>query len=245
VTNIKARTPAKPVADGVVEGEGKRLREFCGLDEPLNPELAEYLDDLGSMGPFVRHPLVYGFAGTPGLLNQKLAAKKEALAEAEAERDWGTFIWLHERPYRLEALLDVRDAADGQEFWDLMGEVWLDSENIWQNLDTWKMLWDEPDSHKVMSEDEAAYLASLPDTVEIYRGICLRHEEMNEDGLSWTVNPERAEWFSRRQANGNPSYVITAEIDKSSIYAYLDHRGEAEVVVDYTEARIMSYKSFD
>lgn len=206
--------------------------------EPLDPELAAYIDEDGPLGPMIRHPLVFDPTGmaTPGLPNRQLRWKKKALAEALSERDWYTAVFLHERPYRADALWQIaRDHADeisDTGYWELVGAVWTDSENIWQNEAEWEELLhaDRPERQAMMDDDEREMFAVLPEVIEVWRG-CIQGQ--NEDGLSWTTDRERARWFARRFADnrdGDP-IVLHGTVAKEQVVAYFAGRNESEIVV--------------
>lgn len=204
-------------------------------DEPLSEALQPYLDET-PVGPSLRHPLVYEVPLTlPGMANRIYVQKVEALAQAVAERDWARVIFLHERPYRLQALLDHRDRIDDDDFAPLAADVWIDSENIWQCLTEWQEIFSEHPRlfRGCMSEEEHAALDALPDPVPVYRGA---QTGINEDGLSFTVDYDRAVWFARRRLNDDEPVVIVGTVGKSDVVAYFANRGEAEIVVAAPDA---------
>ena len=77
-----------------------------------------------------------------------------------------------------------------------------------------------------MSEADRKVYDELPDMVTIYRGVDVGG---NPDGLSWTLDKERAEWFARR-FHGYGT-LLTYTIQKVAIMAVLLGRGESEVIV--------------
>ena len=84
----------------------KELQELMARQEELDPELEPWVDPDGPLGPMLKHPLVYSILHTPGLnalVNAQLKAKTAAVRRARAEREWSRYIYLHERPYRLDA----------------------------------------------------------------------------------------------------------------------------------------------
>jgi hypothetical protein len=212
----------------VNDEEVNRLLEAFPQGEELHPELALHLTEDGPVGAMVHHPLVIDLIVVPemyGRLNRLLAHKRERLAEAEAEGDWHTYVFLHERPYRLDALAKVPTSVEG--YGELVGSVWIDSENIWQGYDQWcELLAGRP---LMMDEDERAAFAELPDVLEVHRGY--GHRQL---GLSWTLDCEKAEWFARRAAglgNAPRARVASGRVRKEQVIAYLTGRGEDEVVV--------------
>lgn len=212
--------------------------EMMLKDEPLDPELAAWIDDTGALGQMIKHPLVYDITGVqfPGPANARLKYKKEALAKAHAEKNWNTVIFLHERPFRASALyrlaVDRGAEISNEDYWELVGSVWTDSENIWQNEDEWEYLFasQRPGREHMMDEEERAAFAALPDTLTVYRGC---HRELNEDGLSWTLDRERAAWFAKRFANVTESdpIVHVGDVRKADVMAHFLGRNESEIVL--------------
>jgi len=66
--------------------------------------------------------------------------------------------------------------------------------------------------------------------VTVYRGC---HPE-RRDGMSWTTDIDRAQWFADRDLGSGAGVVFEAEISPGFLLAYIhkSHRGEAEYVVD-------------
>jgi hypothetical protein len=172
--------------------------------------------------------IVCHLGGSVEKINECYRAKKESVARAITEKNWGTYVSLHERPYRLNALLDAVEAGlAGAEYWKLVGRVWTDSENIWQHAKIWRHIWSTTDSGRAaaMDDEEQKTLAALPNTVTIYRGT---EYPRNRRPLSWTLDQEKALWFANRFAKSG--YLLTGEIQKKDILAVILGRKESEVV---------------
>jgi hypothetical protein len=217
----------------------KDFARLAASEEPLHPDLEPYFEESGPIGPSLRHPLVYEVFGVrPGIVNQRYAAKKAALDEALEKGNWHKAVFLHERPYRIDALQMLRDdygeRISAKAYWELVGSVWTDSENIWQNRPDWDSIFEEYDHSRmaeyIMDDDERAKLHALPDVVTIYRGAI---SDFNEDGLSWTLDKDRAAWFARRfvDSHGGDPVVLHGRVAKHGIMAYFDGRNEDEIVV--------------
>ena len=58
----------------------------------------------------------------------------------------------------------------------------------------------------------------------VYRGI---GTESRENGISWTLDKEKATWFARRFSEG---YVIQGTVEKKDILAFFNDRKEKEVI---------------
>ena len=195
----------------------------------LHPDLQPYLED-GILGPQLRHPLVYAVPlWTKAHANHMYEQKKSDLEKAIAEKKYSQIIFLHERPYRLEAFVQITKELSDAKYWSLLASVWTDTENGWQNLPTWRALfWSKrPGRENLMDADERFTLANLPEIVEIYRG-CVNG--INEDGISWTLNRDKAEFFANRFSKGG--IVLSKQINKSDIIAVFNGRGESEVIVN-------------
>ena len=151
------------------EREGfRRMGEMFKPWETLHPELALYLYE-DHMGTHLKHPLVFDVMYCPGLrdgmLNEQYEAKSKAVAEYRAEGKWSSFVFMHERPYRLDALMKIQDEiADDCEFWDLVSGVWTDTENARQNYEEWDDLFSSGRScrESMMNDAEREVLAGLP-----------------------------------------------------------------------------------
>lgn len=198
-------------------------------EEELSPELEPYIME-GSFGPYINHPLVQSIPHSPVMnrrANQMLVHKKEALETAIAEGKWHSVVFLHERPFRLNAFLEHVPELPPEQYWPLVSSVWTDSENIWQNVDVWMDLW-SADHHRhdlVMDEDEMEAFNALPDLITVYRG----SQSGLPIGLSWTTDHERAEWFANRYGQDN-AMVFEGKINKAHVLAYFLGRGEQEIV---------------
>ena len=215
----------------------KALEELMkDANEPLDEDLEAFIDTNNDLGmPIVRHPLVIWVGPiVPGIINKQYRQKLEAVADARKEKKWSSYINLHERPYRLDAFMDVKDEMTDSEYWSSLADVWVDSENIWQNQDIWKSVLSSkrPNRINMMNKDEQKEFASLPNELTIYRGYI---KGKNKNGLSWTTDKDKAEWFSTRLAGrGDNPVVQQATVNKKDVVAYFSRRGESEVVVAKT-----------
>lgn len=201
------------------------------MKEDLDPDLEPWLEE-ATFGTCLKHPLVYQVPHyNNGMANKALYAKRELCDQAVAESDWHGYVFLHERPYRFEAMKTLEREGhldDDQEArWLLARNVWIDSENVWQHYDEWTLLFEDTGARFMMTEDEEAALAALPETVTIYRGATC---DLNEDGLSWTLDHDRALWFAQRFHDDDEKVVIRTTIPREKIIAYFTSRSEDEII---------------
>lgn len=212
-----------------------------GLDEDLQPYLRTP-SPFGAGTVMLHHPLLIDIGPMeqyqPDMLdmfvNARYRHQRQAVDAAFASGNWSRYVFGHERPYRLEALLRAAEAGlrdDPAAFWPLLAETWIDSENIREMRDAWLDLWgsDVPERERVMDEEERAALAALPETVEVWRGV--GHEDAVH-GLSWTVDRDKAAWFARRFAvdQRRTPYLAFGRVAKADVLAYFLSRAESEIV---------------
>jgi len=200
------------------------------LSQELLPELRPYLEQ-GAMGEQLRHPLIYQVPLiNNGAANHLYKFKVAETQRALKESNWTKYIWLHERPYRIEAFIEIADKMKDRDYWQFLVAIWSDTENAWQNLAQWQRLFnsDRPEKKHLMDEEEFFYYQKLPDTVTVYRG-CQRG--VNEKGLSWTFDKEKAKFFAQRLKKDN-SIVIQATVDKKQVIAVLLGRNEQEAIIN-------------
>lgn len=112
--------------------------------EPLCDELQTWLVKEGRTGfDCIKHPLFYSIYHVPqmnALVNRQFELKKQAVAKALSEKNFTSVIGLHERPWRVQAFIDVEKELSDKEYWETLHWLWTDSENIWQNLSEWRRL---------------------------------------------------------------------------------------------------------
>jgi hypothetical protein len=225
--------PARLAGEAMTENDIHELAEWFA-PEPLHPDLAaRVIERHGHTG--IYHELIHEPFHVPALnkhSNRMYEHKLKALAEAIAAGDWSSFIFMHERPYRLDALMKVlyeHGVTDGTVVWPLVSDAWADSENVFQNFDAWRELWSLPVPHRAltMTDDELAALAALPNEIQVYRGV--RHRKAVK-GLSWTTDRDKAQWFAKRFSGGTPR-LVSGVVKKSDVLAHLLGRNESEIVV--------------
>lgn len=226
------------MTDAELPPEFKDLMDvFGGEPEELHPDLVPYVTE-GSLGTMLHHPLViqmFFHDRLHKLANLQYRQKSEALERAQEQEAWSSYIFLHERPYRLGAFIDIEPNLSDEDYWSMLSGLWIDSENISQDQDTWWALLTAQnlperrsvDGRKKFFMDDADRLAyeNLPMSFDIYRGV---DRGGNERGLSWTLDKERAEWFARR-FHGHGT-LLTTRIVKGQALALLTGRNESEII---------------
>ena len=198
--------------------------------ETLHPDLMSRV-----VNGMIHHPLLITqlILSEVSNINRIYREKLHKVQKAEADGGWRLYVSLHERPYRLDALLSATKKGLQKEpsrFWDLVGHVWQESENIRQNLSKWKRLWGMriEGRRACMSEKDISTFDALPEQIEVWRGTSYKR---CIDGLSWTLDQEKAICFAQRFC-ARPRVPLVAKgiVNKGDVLAYFGERNESEIV---------------
>lgn len=203
--------------------------------QELHPDLIPYLRKIPGLGEVIQHPLVFSVPHSPAfnkIINASYEAKSREVQRVLEAEEWYTYLFLHERPYRIDAFETIMDRLQDHRYWQLLARIWVDSENIRQNQARWTKLLSSrrPDRAQMMSEEDRAALAAMPETITVYQGHTLGHH----DGWSWTTSLTTATWFANRFADmeRSPAVVTEGMVDRRHVVAYLSIRGESEILVN-------------
>ena len=217
------------------------LMELMIREEEMHEDLKPWVVEGGPFGPMLKHPLVQEFVFDPrrcARVNAAYSFKLKAIADARSKQDWDRYIFLRERPYRPAILQEVAEMVDGPEYWTLVHQVWVDSENCWEYQDEWyDMLTADATGREFMSDEDVRSVFTLPPEkggllpeTKIYRGFSW---DEALDGYSWTLDRARAKWFAHRSAwrKGDIPKVATATVKREHVIAYITSRDEQEIVL--------------
>lgn len=209
------------------------LAEILLRRENLDPALESHYTFNAETGWHqIHHPLLIEVWAVPerfSLYNEIYRRKKAHLEEKARRENWSGYVHIHEKPYRVDAFIEIQERLTDPEYWKLLGRLWVGSENIWQNLERWKGLLTCGGRNLklrplMMDRRERQIWRELPEFMTVYRG-CKKH---NREGLSWTLDRGQAEWFANRLYK--KGIVLEREIPKSEALAYF--APEKEIVLD-------------
>lgn len=198
-------------------------------NEPLHPDLEPYMENMSGGLRMLRHPLVYQVPfWNNGSANFQYEHKKKAVEQALDDRNYSRVVFLHERPYRLEAFINIQRKLSNEQYAELLADIWIDTENQHAYLQEWKMLLSASRLRReyMMTDEDKEALKALPTLVTVYRG-CQRG--LNENGLSWTLDKDKAEFFAHRFRQ--QGIILERQVRKTDIVALLTGRGENEVIL--------------
>lgn len=132
--------------------------------------------------------------------------------------------------YYLTFLKFAKESLSLPDFSMLLGKFWTEEENPNGDVNVPVSLsakwFKSADKHALMYDDEYKTYKNLPETFTIYRGVT---PGRNPDGMSWTRDLSKADWFSRRFGDG---YVLEGIANKKDVLAFFSRRGEEEVVIE-------------
>lgn len=144
------------------------------------------------------------------------------------------------KSYRLAFLKYAKEYMSLKDFSTYLADAWVSSENPNQDancdIDMLISWFQQADKKTLMVAEDYKVYTSLPDELNIYRGVALGREP---NGLSWTADLEKAKWFAHRYDRGNnQGYVEAAIVKKEDVLAYFNTRGEDELVVNVRNLEI-------
>jgi hypothetical protein len=122
------------------------------------------------------------------------------------------------------------------DFWEYIGEFYMRSSGSIDVLQLLKLIFSSPRKNKdcLMTLEEKQYLDSLPDEIEIHRGMSVKESKNKNYGMSWSLSKKVAEFFAYEYyqtiASGKPMTVMTIKIPKNEAIAFLNRRDEEEIL---------------
>jgi hypothetical protein len=208
------------------------LGDILNRKEELCEELKPYFENNGKFD-LIRHPLVYSVPHNEvqnALVNKQYEVKSKEADKLLNNKEYASYIFLHEKPFRMNAFIEVKDKLSDEQYWSMALSVWTNSENIWQNKKTWKELL--TDKKRIatktlfMSYDDLKEFNDLPKEFTVYRGY---HEGINEVGYSYTLDEETAKRFTK--GHKKIGKVLSRVVSKDKIFAYTNDRNESEIII--------------
>jgi hypothetical protein len=206
------------------------LAELLSREEPLNEELEMYRID-GEFFPMIKHPLIFSVPYSPqnnAWLNAQLEMRTKEATNALKEGNWSRYIFMHEKPHRLDAFRDIESLMENKEYWELLHDVWTNTENAWQNKDEWYEMFNSDRASRMyfMPKEDRDVYKTLPMELTIYRGYHKSND--NANGFSWTLDRAIAERFAKHYKGEGE--VISKVVKRTEIFAYTDTRSEQEII---------------
>jgi hypothetical protein len=227
-----------------------------GVDEPLRPELYQYVRlerGPADMRTFLlNHPLlsveIENFNSCQ-VIHSQINDATDELEEAIDENRWRDVIYRHDERYRVRAFCEYAHLLSDQDYWTILGDIYRGYQAegtlpdafpevlILHKLLQCGRLYRE----FLMDEGDREIYRRLPPKFTIYRGFT----RGDGSGISWTLDRKIAVFFAWREfalSDGKyPIRVRTAVVrDKSLVYAYFGK--EAEILVPMEGLSLLSTK---
>ena len=167
------------------------------------------------------------------LLEDEETLKKEKAVRLKRMRNMSPLqiAFCVSKPYRMLYLSLAFPYLSKKERSEIMHEVWISVENINGNINVSQIeilkRLRKCNPKYLMGQENFKVYENLPDIFTVYRGL---QENAQEDGLSWTLSKDVAEWFANRF--DNEGEIIEKVIHKSEVIAYFSDRDEDEIVLD-------------
>lgn len=210
--------------------ELRTMMESGGMDN-LHPALKPWVTD-STIGSMLKHPFVYmplgGYEMFAQRANEIYKHKIEIRRKVLNERNFYSYFWLLERPWRMHALelLWRRKRISRRELRSLLIDIWIDTECPQSNQDVPVKLFREL---KFTTNTYAGW-KKLPDEITVYRGVD-GELELTADGPSWTTDLKVAKFFAYRY--GAEGCVYRYTLKKPEALAYITSRDESEIILDF------------
>ena len=216
---------------------GKDERAIQILIDSLLPELQEYVfEDDGKYcisGPLLIKTDLQNY--DPVELNTEFTKKCASEKEYRANVRFAplSYLWLIEKPYRMDALIDIQDEISDAQYWHCLEHVWTLTEFVHENIEEWFELFSSKRRYRalLMSRVDRKYFQTLPNILTVYRG----YQEGLDDnmmGLAWTLSLEKADYFAHRFEEIGEPKVVSGVCNKSDVICYTNGREEQEIIID-------------
>jgi hypothetical protein len=209
--------------------------------EPLSPELLACVDWQG----WIRHPYVNAphdseISAINAVFNQKYRSLTKSVARAKAERQWFSYLILHEAPYRLDALLEIEVELADSEYWQLLGGVWMHTNYPSNDKPAWRRAWSKrAGPEQAMDEQEQVAFDSLPDLLTTTEAAAPRPVCMVYHGHSMRMLLAG----SLSYGAVTPGPIWRRRVSRSGIVlAHFIGRKEAEIVVFPNRLRDLTFE---
>jgi len=121
----------------------------------------------------LKHPLVFDIPYSPvknALFNKQYTLKTEEAVRLAGNKGLCCLCIPSRETLQAGQFMEcVKFGMMDLPYWELLKEIWVNSENIWQNVDIWRELLSSTREHKeyFMGEENLALFAALPDKINI------------------------------------------------------------------------------
>lgn len=205
-----------------------------GKGPRLHKDLKARLLDTAAGTQVLNHPLVLDYLYHPvmhRMYNAQYEARQAAVQRHLEEENWEPLLYMYARPWRLLAFDFYACYMSDSDYWHNLGWIYRDSENLdqLQPLVVRLLSSTRKQRKRLMTAGDRRMLDSLPRGIRVYKGFPEGYDYTSE--FSFTTNINTAVWFAQRFGSEHPR-VLTGRVPKSKVLAYMNDRGEHEILVD-------------
>ena len=165
--------------------------------------------------------------------NDFKAWQKDVTEAIENESNPHVIQMMMNKSYGLVFLHYAKNYLSHKDYSEMLCSAWISAENPNSDINVskseLKQMFSYADPEYLMDDEEREQLDQLDSPVTVYRGVT-SHNADNIRALSWTLNYDTAEWFSKRF--GEDGTVYEAQIPKEHIYALFNGRNESEIILN-------------
>lgn len=216
-----ARKRRKPLP---LDRQLEDFKEKRSRVEPLRDDLRLYLEETRH-GYFLRSPFYNGPVldlDRCALIHEQFDARKAPADECFEAMDVEGEIELVEHQHQLRYFARDADRLPDDRYWPLLSRIYQTQKFTIHDRDLFDELFrsDRPGREHLMTPQEQAVLARLPDRLHVYRGYS--GEEMYAEGIAWTLDRRQAVWYANWHREDDNPTVVSGTVAKANIWAYLE-----------------------
>ena len=177
-------------------------------------------------------------------LNLLLGASKNNVKMALELCKYKRYVFFHARTHRANAFSSIACKLSDADYWRILADVWIDTENADECWNVWTQLVGKKTSRRpgieyMMLQDEQQALKDLPEIITVYRGHVGRPSRFRD--FSWTTDVSVARWFANRfSADG---HVLVGTVQKSDVLALFLRRNDNQIMVYPNDVTIVGEAS--
>lgn len=131
----------------------------------------------------------------------------------------------HDSAKVLQIFLKYKDLLSNERYWELLRTVWIMCGKL-KNTELFRKLLSSkrPMRYYFSTPEEIETVEKMPDKITV----CRATNDENDGGIAYTNSCEYAQWY---QEEFEKNMIVTREIDKSDIFAFIGRNKENEILI--------------
>ena len=161
---------------------------------------------------------------------------RNQIFKAIDKSDINRISYLINKPFLLTWFKFINYYLSEKDYAELLSYIWVTQENpncdVNVSINEVIQFFKKANKKLLMNKEDYSIYNNLPKEFEVYRGVS---PGRNLNGISYTTNRKKAEWFMHRfEKENKKGKLLKATIKKENVLAYFNTRDEEEIVVDIT-----------